>query len=45
MGREKAHDVGMSEKARRRRFTAAYKLKILQEAAQAMKPGELGALP
>jgi transposase-like protein len=34
----------MPEKARRRRFTAAYKLKLLQEAAQATKPGELGAL-
>ena len=44
VGRETAHDVGMSEKAQRRRFTAAYKLKILQEAGQATKPGELGAL-
>jgi len=34
----------MPEKAQRRRFPAAYKLKILQEAAQATKPGELGAL-
>src|SRR6266545_7473090 len=34
----------MLEKAQRRRFTAAYKLKVLEEAAQATKPGELGAL-
>jgi transposase-like protein len=34
----------MPEKAQRRRFTAAYKLQVLQEAAQATQPGELGAL-
>lgn len=34
----------MSEKAQRRRFTAAYKLQVLQEAGRCMKPGELGAL-
>jgi len=44
VGREKPHDVGMSEKAQRRRFTAAYKLQVLQEAARCTKPGELGAL-
>ena len=44
VGREQAHDVGMSEKAQRRRFTAAYKLQVLQEAARCTKPGELGAL-
>ena len=44
VGREKTHDVGMSEKAQRRRFTAAYKLQVLQEAARCTKPGELGAL-
>lgn len=44
VGGEKPHDVGMSEKAQRRRFTAAYKLHILQEAADCTKPGELGAL-
>ena len=44
VGGEKTHDGGMPEKAQRRRFTAAYKLKVLQEAAQATKPGELGAL-
>lgn len=41
---EQADDRGMPEKAQRRRFTAAYKLKILQEAAPATKPGALGAL-
>jgi transposase-like protein len=34
----------MTEKARRRRFTAAYKRKILAEAATCRQPGELGAL-
>jgi transposase-like protein len=34
----------MSEKAQRRRFTAAYKLKVLQEADRSTKSGELGAL-
>lgn len=38
------HAVGMTEKARRRRFTAAYKRKILAEAATCRQPGELGAL-
>ena len=31
-------------KAQRRRFTAEYKRRILQEAAQCMRPGEIGAL-
>jgi transposase-like protein len=31
-------------KARRRRFTAAYKLRILEEADQRVKHGQLGAL-
>ncbi len=34
----------MVEKARRRRFTAAEKLRILKEADRCTKPGELGAL-
>ena len=44
VGGEKSHDVGMPEKAQRRRFTAAYKLKVLEEAAGCREPGELGAL-
>lgn len=44
VGREKLHDGGMSEKAQRRRFTAAYKRQVLQEAGRCTKPGELGAL-
>jgi len=31
-------------KARRRRFTAAEKLRVLREADRCTKPGELGAL-
>ena len=34
----------MPEKAQRRRFTAAYKRKILEEAGRATQPGALGAL-
>ena len=37
-------DVQVSAKARRRRFTAEYKLKIVREADACTKPGELGAL-
>jgi hypothetical protein len=44
LGEQKAHAGGMIEKARRRRFTAAYKLKVLEEAAGCRAPGELGAL-
>ena len=44
VGGEKTHDVGMPEKAQRRRFTAAYKVKVLDEAARCRAPGELGAL-
>jgi transposase-like protein len=32
------------EKARRRRFSAAYKLEVLQEADACSEPGEIGAL-
>ena len=38
------HDTGVSPTRTRRRFTAAFKLKILEAAAQCTKPGELGAL-
>lgn len=34
----------VQERASRRRFTAAYKLRILKEADACTKPGELGAL-
>lgn len=44
VGGEKGHAGGMPEKAQRRRFTAAYKLKVLEEAAGCRAPGELGAL-
>ena len=37
-------DPEVPEKAKRRRFTAEYKLRILQEADQAAEPGETGAL-
>ena len=37
-------DMQVSAKARRRRFTAEYKLKIVREADACTKPGELGAL-
>lgn len=37
-------DVQVSAKARRRRFTAEYKLKIVREADACTKLGELGAL-
>jgi len=38
------HDVGVSSTRSRRRFTAVFKLKMLEAAAQCTKPGELGAL-
>ena len=37
-------EVEVMAKAQRRRFTAAYKRRIVQEAARCSKPGELGAL-
>ena len=40
----KTHDTEVPAKARRRRFTAEYKQKILCEAAHCGKPGEIGAL-
>ena len=39
-----AHEVEVMAKATRRRFTAEYKLKILQEAEACTRPGETGAL-
>jgi transposase len=37
-------DVGVSIHRDRRRFTAAFKLKIIEEAARCVEPGALGAL-
>jgi transposase-like protein len=37
-------DPEVSEKALRRRFTPAYKLRIIEEAQQYTKPGQFGAL-
>jgi transposase-like protein len=39
-----AHDVEVSTRRDRRRFTSAFKLKILEEAARCVEPGALGAL-
>ena len=38
------HDVGVSTDRSRRRFTAAYKQQMLEEAARCTAPGALGAL-
>ena len=40
----KTPDTEVPAKARRRRFTAEYKQKILREVEQCRKPGEIGAL-
>ena len=40
----KTHDTEVPAKARRRRFTAEYKQKILREAEHCRKSGEIGAL-
>ena len=37
-------DLELVERARRRRFTAEYKLRILREADGCKRPGEIGAL-
>jgi transposase len=37
-------DPEVPAKARRRRFSASYKLRILEEAEQCREPGEIGAL-
>lgn len=39
-----APDPQVVEKARRRRFTGSYKLRILRQAESCTEPGELGAL-
>jgi len=39
-----AQEVEVVAKAQRRRFTAAYKRRILEEAERCTKPGEVGAL-
>ncbi len=39
-----AHDVGVSAKPTRRRFTAAYKQRIIAEAARCREAGEIAAL-
>lgn len=39
-----AADPEVAAKAKRRRFTAEYKLRIVREAAAARSPGEIGAL-
>lgn len=39
-----AHDVGVSASRARRRFTTAYKLKIITAADACTKPGEVAAL-
>lgn len=43
-GTDAGHDVQVSAISRRRRFPAAYKLKVVREADECSKPGELGAL-
>ena len=43
-GTNGGHDVQVSTKIPRRRFTAEHKLKIVREADACSKPGELGAL-
>jgi transposase-like protein len=37
-------DPAVSEKAKRRRFTADYKLRILRQVEQCKTPGEIGAI-
>jgi transposase len=39
-----SHDVGVSTRRDRRRFTSAFKLKVLEEAERCLEPGALGAL-
>lgn len=43
-GERGAPDPELVERPRRRTFTAAYKLKVVQEADGCTKPGEVGAL-
>jgi transposase-like protein len=42
--REGVADPELVEKAKRRRFTAEYKLRILKQAEACTRPGEIGAL-
>jgi transposase-like protein len=41
---ERVPDPELAEQPRRRRFTAKYKLRIVQEADACTRPGEIGAL-
>jgi transposase-like protein len=43
-GSSVGEEIEVVAKAQRRRFTAAYKRRVLQEADRCRKPGELGAL-
>ena len=43
-GAKSVEEVEVVAKAERRRFTAEYKLRVLQEAARCKQPGEIGAL-
>jgi transposase len=43
-GRERVPDPELVEKAKRRTFTAEYKLKILKQADACTLPGEIGAM-
>ena len=44
IGSSMGEEVEVVAKGTRRRFTAAYKRRILQEAERCRKPGEVGAL-
>src|SRR4051812_50146792 len=43
-GRERVADRELVEGAKRRRFTAEYKLRVLRQAEACARPGEIGAL-
>src|SRR5258707_12599227 len=43
-GAKSSTEVEVVAKAERRRFTAEYKLKVLREAEDCQRPGEIGAL-
>ena len=43
-GRESLPDPAVAEKARRRKFPAAYKLRILREVDRCKAPGQVGAI-
>jgi transposase-like protein len=43
-GKDKAADPEVVPRAKRRRFTAGYKLRIVEEADRCSEPGEVGAL-